>query len=294
MNDLEKILQAVDSYPSNYQPDVEAGVQRFKQRIRAEQSPKLRVASRRILAIAASVSLIIVALFGWQKYAYLGSDVIITAANQKETITLPDGTIVTLNENSKLSYDWAKRFAENRMIELSGEAYFEVRKQMNRPFEITTPNSKVKVLGTAFNLKDYPVDGKSIVKVTEGEVAFKGNNSKKELVLVEEERGIYNSNATSEKQVLVKKEASNLNANSWIVEELKFRSTSIETVFDDLEDHYNIEIRVENTTLLNCKHTGSFKDKSIEEVLKSLTTSYHLIFEKLDENSYQLMEGNCK
>ncbi|HLT86338.1 MAG TPA: FecR domain-containing protein [Sphingobacterium sp.] len=84
-------------------------------------------------------------------------------------IILPDGTKVWLNAESKLHYPY--RFSTGvRLVELEGEAYFEVAHQKNTPFIVTTSKEKVEVLGTHFNINSYRSDENSTVALLEGKV----------------------------------------------------------------------------------------------------------------------------
>jgi len=84
-------------------------------------------------------------------------------------IVLADGTKVWLNADSKLIYP--KRFTEDqRVVELVGEAYFEVATNKQKPFIVHTENESVEVLGTHFNVKSYSDERESKVSLLEGKV----------------------------------------------------------------------------------------------------------------------------
>ncbi|MGL4227928.1 MAG: FecR family protein, partial [Tannerellaceae bacterium] len=84
-------------------------------------------------------------------------------------LTLPDGSKVTLNNNSTLSYP-VKFSGNERKIELDGEAFFEIEKDSLKPFLINTEGMDVRVLGTSFNLKAYEDDVETILSLKEGVV----------------------------------------------------------------------------------------------------------------------------
>ena len=87
----------------------------------------------------------------------------------KSKITFPDGSIVWLNAGSKVKYD--SNFAKaSRKVELTGEGYFEVSKNKELPFVVSTGKLSVKVLGTKFNLKSYEEDSELKVTLKEGAV----------------------------------------------------------------------------------------------------------------------------
>lgn len=89
----------------------------------------------------------------------------------KTKLYLPDGTLVWLNAGSKMSY--AQDFGINeRSLNLSGEAYFEVTRNEEIPFKVHTEELDVKVLGTKFNFRNYKDDLEAKVCLLEGKVAL--------------------------------------------------------------------------------------------------------------------------
>jgi transmembrane sensor len=91
-----------------------------------------------------------------------------TGPGQVKTLTLPDGSEVTLNSNSQLAYD-ADFNDHNRHITLSGQAHFEVKKNELLPFEVKSKHMNVTVLGTGFNVTDYNAEDPA-VEVSHGRV----------------------------------------------------------------------------------------------------------------------------
>jgi ferric-dicitrate binding protein FerR (iron transport regulator) len=91
-----------------------------------------------------------------------------TGPGEVKTITLPDGSEVTLNSNSRLSYD-AEFNNHNRHIVLTGQAHFEVKKNETLPFSVQSTHVSVTVLGTGFTVADYPSETPS-VEVVHGRV----------------------------------------------------------------------------------------------------------------------------
>src|ERR1700722_5620570 len=102
-----------------------------------------------------------------------------THNGSKTNVVLPDGTTVKLNAGSKLTYD--KNYGNTtREVNLTGEAFFEVVKNKEKPFIIHTKKIDIKVLGTIFNVKSYP-DEKTETSLVRGsiEVTFKDKSSEK-------------------------------------------------------------------------------------------------------------------
>ena len=96
---------------------------------------------------------------------------------------LPDGSTVWLNAGSKLTYN--KNFnTATREVELSGEAYFDVKKDEHHPFIIHTSAMHIKVLGTAFNVKSYPGDKSSETSLIRGSIEVTMNNRPQEKIIL--------------------------------------------------------------------------------------------------------------
>ena len=90
----------------------------------------------------------------------------------KTRLYLPDGTLVWLNAGSTITY--SQGFGvEERKLKLSGEVYFEVTRNKQLPFEITTKELQLRVLGTKFNFRNYPEDEEVSVSLLEGKVSLR-------------------------------------------------------------------------------------------------------------------------
>ena len=99
------------------------------------------------------------------------SDRFISSIGEIKTITLADQSTVTLNSNTVLTFKTKRFFNSDRMITLEGEAFFNVKKDMNNPFKIRTHDAITTVLGTTFNLNSR--HDKTILVVKSGKVSFK-------------------------------------------------------------------------------------------------------------------------
>ncbi|MEM0939474.1 MAG: FecR family protein [Bacteroidota bacterium] len=104
-----------------------------------------------------------------------------TAYGETQVITLEDGTLVTLNANSKLIH--ADNFgAQDRCVQFSGEGYFRVAKNPEKPFIIHTADSKTQVSGTAFNLRAI-LNRPTTLTLEEGKVAFSAIVDNEEIIV---------------------------------------------------------------------------------------------------------------
>ena len=142
---------------------------------------------------AAAAAVVLLSLSVWTAYLYMQPATIQTVSTLAETRTvrLPDGTSVTLNHYSSLSYP--ERFkSDDREVELSGEAYFEVSKDSKHPFIVQTETIDVQVLGTHFNVDAYPDNPDVKTTLLTGSVAVSNKNNSVRMVLKPNEVAIYN------------------------------------------------------------------------------------------------------
>ena len=132
----------------------------FKPEVQEEEMPAVWYRKYAgVFAIACSLFLIcLAALFQLNKRATDFDTQIVSGKGMRKKITLPDGTLVWLNADSKLSYDSDLNKKQKRLVYLVGEAFFDVAHQQNRPFIVQTSKISIKVLGTAFNVKAYDLD----------------------------------------------------------------------------------------------------------------------------------------
>lgn len=152
-------------------------------------------------------------------------------------VTLPDGTKVFLNAESKLHYPY--RFSsETRGVELEGEAYFEVAHQRDRPFIVTTAREKVEVLGTHFNITSYEEDHYSAVALVEGKVKVSLDDGVAK-VLTPGLQSVVASGEISVHPFNIEE------AIAWKNGEFMFNNESIASVMKKLSRWYDIEIDVD-------------------------------------------------
>lgn len=106
-------------------------------------------------------------------------------------VELNDGTCVKLNSGSTLNFP--KRFKDSiRMVSLEGQAFFDVAHNPQKPFIIKTSQFKVRVLGTAFDIRAFNEDEKVSVKVLRGKVKIDMNQSEKTFLLTKNKELLFN------------------------------------------------------------------------------------------------------
>ena len=269
----------------DYEPDVEKGWVRFKTAITenksldSEPGDNVRQLSwTQISRWAAAVLLVIAAgVLLWQYQASEELLAVSTKAGETRKVYLPDSSMVVLNENSLLTYQ--QNFLQERKVNLSGEAFFEVLQTNGKRFTVITEQSKVEVLGTSFNVKDDAQTAASVHVVT-GLVAF---------TPIEEENYIYlkpGEYATlddleQKESIEVQEYASNM-FEAWRTKELKFNSISMQKLITDLNQHFDVNITVANQEILQCRFTGNFSDPQLDEIIDVLQVSMDISVERRD------------
>jgi ferric-dicitrate binding protein FerR (iron transport regulator) len=219
------------------------------------------------LKIAAAVSLLMV--FGvlfWQYNRTLEIEEPViairqiekqTLAGQKLNLVLPDCTQVILNAKSTISYP--ETFGDTqREVFLSGEAFFEVTENPEKPFLIHTENLQARVLGTSFNINQ------NSVALLTGKVEVRPMDDKDSgIVLVPGQKAVHDKS----KNVIYKTSYNYQQEIAWKDGVIFFEDANFDKVRSTLESWYGVEFELENSLKLNWTYTGSFENASLEQVL---------------------------
>lgn len=201
---------------------------------------------------------------------------IITEKGQKTTFTLSDGTRVILNSGSTLRIPG--RFKnESREVYLEGEAYFEVVHRENDPFIVHSGSFYTRVMGTEFVVSSYPDDENPEVAVSEGKVSLnKEDDSGHRIAYVEKEQlGRLEKNGNFEVTA-----AGDLGQYlGWTTGKLVFSETPLSEIASKLERWYDIEVQVQDSSVLSRKLTAEFDKEPLTEVLRVITISLELEYD---------------
>jgi|WetSurSiteA1Bulk_404760.scaffolds.fasta_scaffold00024_3 transmembrane sensor len=246
--------------------DVEAEWQRLDRAITHRQTRTIHL--KRVLQIAAAVILVSALTFTGVKIT--GPILKRAPANEYASIYLPDGTVVSLNAGSRITYK--KGFGiSHRQLSLKGEAYFEVKKS-NLPFVVSAGEACISVTGTEFNVKAYADKPLIRVTVTKGTVRlYETSHPDLEAVLTAGETGTYNkSNRKIDMQAAV-----NLNDFAWKTGILDFNNTPLSEVGDILANTYHISVNID-PALHDCSITVRFENQELDSVVSVLKSTLDL------------------
>jgi len=195
------------------------------------------------------------------------------------TVDLPDGSRVFLNEGARISYP--SDFADERDIELNGEAFFEVMSDPMSPFKVHSGKVVVTVLGTSFNVKPSGLQDEVEVFVQTGEVRMSVDDPVSHLTLKPGEVGKSNSDQ------LTRDMMNDPNYLSWKTKEFKFVETELTEVLRELEESYHVRIHTELVEVSEMKITTSYSEQSIDAILETIGTAFGLTI-SLRKDGYYL------
>lgn len=220
---------------------------------------------RRFIWIASAAASVLI-LFGvWRFLILAGSMNITTPKGQHLEYKLPDGSLVSINAESKLSFN-SKKFNKNRFVKLEGEAFFKIQKGKN--FVIRTSFADIKVLGTSFNI--YARDNYLKVTCLTGMVQVK--NGSETVILTQGESATLTNKHLSE----FNDKNAEASAN-WRKGEFNFINSPLNNVFKEIERQFNVTFILPN--IENKFYTGDFSNRNLVDALDVVCTPFGLSYE---------------
>lgn len=188
--------------------------------------------------------------------------------------SLPDGTTGWLNSNSSVKYNGT--FISDRQVTLNGEAFFDVAKDIKRPFKVNANEVVVKVLGTRFNIASYADENNIEVLLEEGKLEFNGGKEDDVRVMKPNDIIVYDKFSKNIATETVQTEK----YISWKEGKLVFRNDPIDVIARRLERWYNVEVEISRNMPSDFRLRATFLDESLEEVLfflgRSLPIDYRI------------------
>ncbi len=232
---------------------------------------KIRTLKKRRLAFAwkAAASIIVILGIGYLTQQYLfysGNMISVLAENEPKQVVLDDGSRVTLNSSAELLYP--QKFRGNtREVRLSGEAFFEVERNPDKPFMVSIEEkAMVEVLGTSFNIRSEERGESISLLVVEGRVALSDAKGDLPGLILEK-----NEQATFRRGILQREEAVNKNMLSWKTGILFFDQSFIGDVVNQLETHYKRDILLNEDIPGDLMFTSTIDNQNLESVLEELS-----------------------
>lgn len=280
----------------------EVGWQKMLDRIRKNPSlPTSRTYNIWMVGMKYAAIVILAVGLGWGMHGfYTDADLVdqqsgeliayneihVQKGGKANTVILSDGTKVILNAATTFRYP--SRFNEaERLVYLDGEAYFEVTKNMEKPFVVKLRKQDVTVLGTSFNIEAYGGESYSVVTLLNGSVAIDAFNESGEsagrMYLKPNQRAVSDNKSGS---VSLSSTDASL-SNAWIDGVYRFKDEPLSAIVKRLENYYNVEIHLEDEHLERVRYTGTFSlSQDIGDVLRIINYEDLFMFKRVNKEIF--------
>jgi len=204
----------------------------------------------------------------------IGNQMIYNSASSVLKKILPDGSKVWLNPGARFTYP--SRFGKFRAVSMQGEIFFEVAKDQQHPFLISSGTVLTKVWGTSFRVRSVPGEKITKVSVLTGKVSVRtASKIKKEIMLLPEEEVSYNK---ADQDLLKTPIEPGSDMMIWRKAELSFEDTELSAIIPALSRYYHVPIFLKEEKLKKYRLTADFKGKNLPDILvlicKSVQCSY--------------------
>lgn len=283
ITDSKKVLnQIYEVLPSG---EFEEELEKFVSIVEADKSvfiePK-KTRSFSYYAIAASVSAIILVALFWvfsSELAPSGNNTEVvsiversTERGQRSNLVLKDGTKIKLNSQSFLTYP--KNFEKDlREVHVTGEAFFEVKRDEDRPFLVHMGDVSLKVLGTSFNVRAYPDENKLKVSLATGKVEVIRN-------------GVVEATLTPNREAVYDRFSGRVTTAqfdprftlAWKEDKIKFQKATFTEIVNVLERWYDVSFSYDEAIEVK-DFTGEFENMALEDILKGMQHSLNFKYE---------------
>lgn len=211
-------------------------------------------------------------------------------AGQILKVLLPDSTEVLLNSGSSIRFPKNLQTAAIRQVQLTGEGFFKVKRDVKHPFIVKSLNLQTRVLGTSFNIKAWAKYLPEVTVMT-GKVAVSRDSAGTQSAavhLLPNQKAIYDSVS---KTLLRKNTDEATDSNAWITGKLIFNQTPVPEVFDAIERRYQVRIQSDHD-FKGCKLTASFKNIALAEVLQTLKVTLDMNY-TISKQTIYIKGGKC-
>lgn len=209
------------------------------------------------------------------------SFVIESPRGEKSKVILADGTIVWLNSESQLT--WSTDFnGGNRIVTLSGEGYFDVKKDSKHPFIVRTPNADIKVFGTRFNVCSYPDEQLTETTLEEGKIEVRIKGKPNPVAVIPGQRMVFDKQTGG---ISLEQVDTDL-YTSWKGNKLRFNDALFSDVVKKLERWYDVKIILDKNLKYSERYTMCIKTESLREMLNRLKLTTPMSYKIEEENVF--------
>lgn len=276
--DMKEIYQATDTLFALDNTDTDAALARVHRRMGVRNAHYVLTWMQRAAAILFIPLLAVTLLKFYSDRTQEPNDICLsTNPGMTATTTLPDGTMVTLNSSSSISYP--SRFnGDERRVLLNGEGYFKVTKDKSHPFIVSTPQkASIQVYGTQFDVEAYSKDNTVTATLVEGSIAMKYEDKRGtpyECKIIPGLQISFNATNHSLKIANAKIDVT----TSWKDGKLILRDTPFMEVLKILSKRFDVDFIVKNPNCKENSFTGTLDKPRLERILEYLNVSSNIHF----------------
>jgi ferric-dicitrate binding protein FerR (iron transport regulator) len=289
--EFDRVSQLWDKVSKTFTPipDKQLAWRKLQEATGIKARPGIRkIRYYRYAAAACITALIIISAFIliYLKPTPVQQNDLVTKSHRDEVVTdtMPDGSKITLNRNSSISYHSSYN-TKAREVTLTGESYFDIMPDMSSPFIISIDDLKILVVGTSFNVRP---DIDSIeVQVTSGIVKMIYGG--KEITITKGQTGVYLKNDHSLRLV----NSINLNSISYATKSFYFKDIPLIDAFKYMEDAFDMKIKFDDKKFSACRLTAEFENKTIGYILNVISATFDINYQISGKNINVTGEG-CK
>jgi transmembrane sensor len=273
-SDLREIWlsSGIETNADNY--DLESAILKFRDQINKDQNiQRKQINFDWFLKYAAILALALLLPFSYYMGTRNNSDDSITtiscAYGDKSSIVLPDSSRVWLNSGSKLIF--SSNFKNGRKVSLEGEAFFDVSKDKNHPFQVKTADVQIEVLGTKFNLKAYPDEKLVSTTLVEGSVNISSLYGS--ALMKPDQKLMFDKGS---KEMVVQALTDTAPETEWKDGRFVFRNESLAELKPKLERWFDVDIVFGDEQVKNRRFTGVLGRESILEAVSYFDRSNYV------------------
>ena len=269
-NQFKQIWESSKALEPKSNIDEEQAWKKFKAKVTPSNQQEAKIVPLRYkygwLKIAA---IFLIAAGLWSTYRIFSTADYISVGAGKEVLvkTLPDGSTITMNKNSLLSF--ASNFTDHRAIRMQkGEIFFKVTPNKEKPFIIEVENVKIKVVGTSFNVKYRNEQTEVIVETGIVKVSISGDDAE----LHKGEKVIIKNGTTELKKELNTDQLYTYYRNKTFI----LNNTSLSKVIEKINEAYQVNIVIEDPRIKNITLTTTFPEDSLDHILQTICETFNI------------------
>jgi transmembrane sensor len=278
LSEIQIVYSLTSSIPPYFYPDKEKAWRKIDRQTRSSGAKVRQLFNRLKYTAAAAVLLLVSLTLLWNYHARTVEErghfsEIVAPPGKKTMVVLPDSSLVWLNSGSSLKYN-GNFNVKDREVVVTGEAFFDVKRNEAKKFSVRTGILSVQVYGTAFNVKNYENDQLQEITVSEGRVGI-SNKTRELKQLTPGQQAVLNKSTNK----LTFSKADPAVVSSWKDNELKFDNTPFDEVVKYMERWYGVSINIDPSMTGKHQYTFKIKTESLTEILEKIKVMTPIAYE---------------